>query len=116
MTGYGSAIVFQCGARVDHTTPAYRWQTGQLGTITDNGAGDLTHTLGADFGIDATEILPFFTRDGAAAASGAVTFGIANTSDVAKRVTVLQEAALGAASALTDIDYWMAIWKLVIRT
>ncbi|HEU5316786.1 MAG TPA: hypothetical protein VFX49_11795 [Chloroflexota bacterium] len=106
-------FTFHAAARVDHTTPAYLWQSGAFGAMTDNGAGDLTHNLGADYGIDATEMLPFFAVDGALAASQLTSFGITSASDTAKRVTVLREGAAGAASALTDVNYWMWIFRKV---
>lgn len=106
-------LSMHAAARVSHSgTPSYRWQSGAFSsTITDNGAGDLTHTLATGLGVDATEELPMCQRDGAAAASGLTTFGYLSVTDTTKRVTVLQEAALGATSALTDVDYWLSIWK-----
>lgn len=109
-------MILWAAGRVDSTNAVYRWQTGQFAAQTQNGAGDITHNLSADYGVDATESMPQMTPDAAAAASGLVGFGYASASDTAKRVTVLKEAALGAASALTNVDYYFAIWKLIPRT
>ncbi len=80
-------------------------------TVTDNGAGDITLTLADGFAIDASECTVAMNVVGAVAASQLTTFGIVHTSDTAKRITILREGAMGGASALTDVNFEITIFK-----
>lgn len=83
-------------------------------TVTDNGTGDITLTLNASDGIDASECTVAMNVVGAVAASQLTTFGIVHTSDVAKRITILREGAMGAVSALADVDFEITIFKKLL--
>lgn len=100
------SVVFNTG------TPSWAWQNGSFeNTITDNGTGDVT--LNLKQGLDALEGSIGCFVNGALAASQLTTFGIAHTSDTAKRITILREGAAGAVSALTDVnfDVWVACYE-----
>lgn len=84
-------------------------------TITDHGAGDITINFQSDLGIDASECTVAFAVVGAVAASQLTTFGIVHTSDTAKRITILREGAMGAVSALTDVNFEATFFKKIIQ-
>lgn len=90
----------------------YVWQSGAFtGVITDTAAGNIQLLLQADKGIDAAECAVIITARATLAASGLTTYGCRHTSDVLKQITCLQEAAMGAASALTDVDFDITIYR-----
>lgn len=104
---------FVAAARVNSSVGAasFRWQTGGFSTVTNAVAGTTVLTLLADYGVDATEMFPILQPDSALAASDMTTFGIVSTSDTVKTCSTWQEGAAGGASALTDVDFWIGIWK-----
>lgn len=108
MRGYAQTLTIHGAARVDHTTPAFLWAVGCFGgTITDTGAGDLSHALGADYAIDATQELPLLTSD-ATVTTTFFAFGWNSVSDTSKRVSV---AVDDGTPALGDSNYFMMLWK-----
>jgi hypothetical protein len=112
ITPASNRVALHAAASVDHDnagTPAYFWQSGAFSsTITDNGAGDLTHNLGADYAIDATQAAAFFSRNGANTAGSFATVGVVFATDTTVRVTINED---DGTPALADIDYFMQIWK-----
>lgn len=103
--------------------PTINWAYGcfplAAASYTRNGAGDYSIALASGFDIAANEIADVqFCDKEAAAASGLVTFGWADTSNTSKRVTILKEGAAGAASALTDITgpVIVRVWKRPTQT
>lgn len=104
---------FVAAARINSSVGAasFRWQTGGFASVSNAVAGTFVLTLRDDYAVDATEIFPICQPDSALAASDLTAFGFANTSDTIKQITTYQEGAAGAASALTDVDFWIGIWK-----
>ena len=98
-------------ARITGSTAAIVWQTGCIASVARSGAGDWNITLGTDFGVDDTEMVASVQALVNLAASGSICFGVTSTSDTVKRVTALKEAALGAASALTDVDDFVITFR-----
>lgn len=95
---------------------SFRWQTGAFTTLTNAAVGVFIGTLGADYALDVTEMVPFFAVDGALAASQLTSFGIVSGSDVAKTWNVLREGAAGVVSALVDVDHWVTFMKRPVRS
>ena len=83
--------------------------------VTRTVAGDYDITLGPGFGVDALASAIIANPRIAAAASQNRSIGVVHTSDNVKRVTCLQEGAAGAASALTDFDFDLAIFRRARR-
>lgn len=77
--------------------------------IVDNGPGDITLTLKDEVGADQVAI--FANRAGALAASGLVAIGWTMPTLKTIRVTILNEGAAGAVSALTDLDFDILVMK-----
>ena len=101
-----------CSVAYTLGAPGYVWQTGAwTATITDTGTGDNLLTWGADYAIDSTQGAFWVQANAAVAASGANNFGGQFASDTTFRVTTVQEAALGAASAAADVAYFLQVWK-----
>lgn len=92
--------------------PSIAQQDGSFDSVTANGAGDVTLNLKSGFGIDSTQCGWATQVSGALAASQLTSFGLVHTSDEAKRITILQEGAMGAASALTDVNFVITFFKL----
>lgn len=103
---FGAAII--TGA-----TGAIVNQSGMLTSVTHTGAGDWTLNFDADYGIDANECVADIQELGAVAASGNVSYGFENTSDVAKRVTRTKEAGGGAASVLADGNFMVTLYRIL---
>lgn len=94
------SVVFAAGV------PSWLWQNGGFSnTITDTGAGNIGLNLPTDGGVDASESVILATPRTTLAASGLQSCGVVHTSDTVKQVTLLQEGAAGAASALTDFNF-----------
>jgi hypothetical protein len=111
-------LTFVGAGRVNSSVGAasFRWQTGAWTTLTNAAVGVFIGTLGADYGVDVTEMVPLFSVDGALAASQLTTFGIVSGSDVAKTWNVLREGAAGVVSALADVDHWVVFLKRPVRS
>ncbi len=99
--------------------PTITWQTGLLDSagITRNAAGDYTFSLIAQYAVDDAERIVMCFNAKALAASGLTTIGVTSGSaDATIRITIAQEAALGAASTLVDtMDFWMIVLARPIR-
>lgn len=101
-----ASIAFDAG------TPSIVDQDGSFSTtITDHGTGDITLNLADGYGIDESECYVAMNVVGAVAASQLTCFGIVHTSDTAKRITILREGAMGAVSALADVDFEITIFR-----
>lgn len=88
--------------------PSFAWQSGDFEpTIADTGTGNIGLTLKQGIAADACAIV--CTPRTTLAASGAVSIGVAHTSAALKQVTILQEQAAGAASALADVPFDIVI-------
>lgn len=99
------SVLFTAGA------PSWAWQNGAFSaTITDTGTGNIGINLPADGGVDSLESVILCTPRATLAASGLVAIAVSHTSDVVKQVTILQEQAAGAASALADVAFDIAIF------
>lgn len=111
-------LVFHAYASVAFAAgvPSIADQDGSFSTtITDNAPGDITLNLNTGFGIGASECTVTFSVVGAVAASQLTTFGIVHTSGTEKRITILREGAMGAVSALADVDFEITIFKKLIQ-
>lgn len=96
-------------------SPAFVANNGAFSaTITDTGTGNIGLNMADGYAIDSTQCAVVCTARATLAASGLVAFGVAHTSDVIKQVTILQEAAMGAASALADVNFDVAILRVEI--
>ena len=91
-------------------TPAYTWQEGMSGTITDAGTGDADLLMQTADGIDAANAVMICTPRSAYVASRAVALGVVHTSDISKTVTGGKEAATGNASIASDEDFDFVIF------
>lgn len=85
---------------------------GFLPAIDVGGAGDITLSTDTDRGLAPDQVVIIATQRGVLAASELSAFAFDHTAagpnlnaNRDKRVTILQEGALGAASALTDLDF-----------
>lgn len=88
----------------DAVAPVFFVQRGFASTaIVRNAAGDYTLTLEQE--IDALQSACLLSGRQAVAASGMITMGHARPADATVRTTCAQEAAMGGASTLVDLDY-----------
>lgn len=87
--------------------------SGPFASVTRNGAGDVTLQLNPSDGIDETECVCLLSARGLSlVGSDAVSMALVHTSDTQKEVTIVQEAAMGAASVPADIDFDLVILKV----
>ena len=80
--------------------------------VTRTAAGIYVLTLNAG-GVSPAASSTQCTARATLAASGLVAFGVTHTSATVKTITILQEGAAGAASALADIGFNVTIFRVV---
>ena len=111
MREYFGLTICGAGKVTAQVGPVFVWQRGMVDSVARNGAGDYTVTLGQG-GIDSTEVLPDLQINAAVAASGLTAMGYVDSSDTGKRITTAQEAAMGGASTLTDLNFFATFYKI----
>lgn len=79
-------------------------------SVSRTSAGVYVLTLDQGLSADAASIN--CTARATLAASGLVAFGVTHTSATVKTVTILQEGAAGAASALADVNFDINVLRL----
>ena len=93
-------------------TPAWIGEhRGFAAAITDNGVGDWTVTT--DDPILDDQCVFLITPRGALAPSGNTAYGVAHTTDTAKRITCVQEDAAGAPSVVFDVPCDILVIKVL---
>lgn len=112
--GYTSLTLHGWAQVLGANPPTFAVQSGFISSVVHTGTGNWSFTLGADYAIDALQMLNFCSPRTAFAASGAVSIGVSNTSDTVKVMDVAQEAGGGGASTLVDtIDVNWLMLKVI---
>jgi hypothetical protein len=94
---------------------SFVFQDGAFASVVRTAPGVVDLTLQPGMGVAATESVAICFPSVPATASNMRSNAVAQTSATVKTVTMLQEGAAGAASALTDNDFVVAIFKLFAR-
>lgn len=98
-----------CALLSGGAAPTYTWQSGHFADIERASEGIVDLTLGRG-GWDTSECVVIASPQGEAVASGLRSVAVSHTSATVKRLTMLQEAAGGAASTVLDLSVGVAIF------